>query len=88
MTTENTQQDQLMTQNIRNTTSRATQLFLETLEKHDKGNLYQIALAEFEKGLFTTMYDFLKGNQSKIAQLSGLNRATVRTKLKRYDLIS
>jgi Fis family transcriptional regulator len=42
---------------------------------------------EVERPLMDVMMEYTRGNQSKAAKYLGINRATLRTKLKRYDLI-
>lgn len=60
---------------------------LKTLDNTQANNIYDVFLAELEKPLFLAMLEYTRGNQSKTAQLLGLNRGTLRTKLKHYGLL-
>jgi len=49
--------------------------------------LYDLVLAEVEAPLLEVTLTYVQGNQSKAAELLGLNRGTLRKKLKQYDLL-
>lgn len=51
------------------------------------GKLYQSVIATFEKPLLKELMERNKYNQSKVAEILGLNRGTTRKKLKQYGLI-
>lgn len=50
-------------------------------------NLYDLVLTEVETPLLEAVMKYTKNNQSKAAELLGLNRGTLRKKLKQYDLL-
>ncbi len=50
-------------------------------------NIYKMVLKEVELPLLEAVMKECKGNQTSASQLLGLNRATLRTKLKQYNLI-
>lgn len=50
-------------------------------------NMYEDFLHEFEKSLLTYIMKYTRNNQSKAAQMLGLNRGTLRTKLKTHGLL-
>jgi DNA-binding protein Fis len=52
-----------------------------------KANLYQLALDEMEFPLLRRVMKDVGGNQLKAASLLGINRNTLRKKLKEHDLI-
>lgn len=62
------------------------QYFLE-LEGEEAKNLYQTILQEVEKPLLEVALKHTQGNQSKTAQILGLNRGTLRKKMQQYDLM-
>lgn len=66
---------------------RTLQDYLDTLGDHEAMNIYRLVLDEVERPLLELMMRYTHGNQSKAAKYMGINRVTVRTKLKRYDLI-
>ncbi len=44
-------------------------------------------LGEIEAPLFETVMEHTQGNQSRAAEILGINRATLRKKLKAYSLL-
>ena len=61
--------------------------YLDVLGEHEASNIYRLVIDEVERPLMEVMMEYTKGNQSKAAKYMGINRATLRTKLKRYDLL-
>ena len=61
--------------------------YLALLDNHDATNLYRQVVDEVERPLLEVIMKHTRGNQSKAAQCLGLNRATLRTKLKRHGLL-
>ena len=61
--------------------------YLDTLGEHVPTNIYRLVLDEVERPLLEIMMGYAHGNQSKAAQYMGINRATLRTKLKRHNLL-
>lgn len=47
-------------------------------------NLYKLVLQEVEEPLFETVLNYTRGNQSRAAEVLGINRTTLRKKLKQY----
>ena len=60
--------------------------YIKDLEGHSVVDLYQLVLAEVEAPLLETVLDHTNGNQSKAAQMLGINRGTLRKKLKQYNI--
>lgn len=50
-------------------------------------NVYQLVLNEVEAPLLATVLQYTSGNQSKAAEVLGLNRGTLRKKLKEHNLL-
>lgn len=50
-------------------------------------DLYELVLREVEAPLFRAVLEHTGGNQCRAAELLGLNRGTLRKKLKQYDLL-
>jgi Fis family transcriptional regulator len=48
--------------------------------------LYRMVLEQVEKPLLERVLDYSEGNQSRAAELLGINRGTLRKKLKQYEL--
>jgi Fis family transcriptional regulator, factor for inversion stimulation protein len=60
--------------------------FLNNPVNKDTIDLYEIVLSEVERPLFTKVMQHVRGNQTKAARLMGINRGTLRKKLKKYGL--
>ena len=64
----------------------AMERYFEDLNGHDPDDLYDLVLSQVEKPLFEVVMNNTQGNLSRAAQLLGLNRATLRNRLKKYGL--
>ncbi|PCH65077.1 MAG: DNA-binding transcriptional regulator Fis [Gammaproteobacteria bacterium] len=60
--------------------------YFEQLNGHSTANLYDMLMAEVEAPLFKATLLHTNGNQSRAAEILGLNRGTLRKKLKTYGL--
>jgi Fis family transcriptional regulator len=63
-----------------------TQYFIE-LDGQQTTALYELFMQQVEAPLFACVMQHTLDNQSKAAALLGLNRGTLRKKLKQYDLL-
>jgi Fis family transcriptional regulator, factor for inversion stimulation protein len=72
---------------LRDYTEEALQKYFGDLNGHRPGDLYELVLGEVEEPLFKTVLDYTKGNQSVAAEILGINRATLRKKLRHYQLL-
>jgi Fis family transcriptional regulator len=50
-------------------------------------NLHELVIKEVEEPLLTAVMEHTCNNQSKASIMLGLNRGTLRTKLKQYGLL-
>ena len=57
------------------------------LDGQDTKELYDLVMAEVEPPLLEAAMKYTRNNQSKTAALLGLNRGTLRKKLKQYNLL-
>lgn len=71
---------------LRTMTAEALNAYFTSLNGHKPGHLYDLVLREVEEPLFRTALDYAKGNQSRAAELLGINRGTLRKKLRTYGL--
>tara|TARA_B000000557_G_scaffold227257_1_gene198137 strand:+ start:609 stop:875 length:267 start_codon:yes stop_codon:yes gene_type:complete len=55
-------------------------------EKNTPINVYELVLKEVEPPLLKSVMKFANNNQSKAARILGINRTTLRTKLKKYNI--
>ena len=68
-------------------TDEALRGYFASLNGHKPGDLYQLVMGEVEKPLFKTVLAYTNGNQSAAAEVLGMNRGTLRKKLKSYGLL-
>ncbi len=71
-----------------NTTIRsALTQFLDDLGDENPGNVYDLVMQQVEAPLLELIMQHVDGNQSRAAEYLGINRGTLRKKLKLYQLI-
>jgi len=71
---------------LSNLTDECLNSYFETLNGHKPGDLYQLVIGEVEKPLFRAVLAYTKGNQSEAAEILGINRGTLRKKLRQFGL--
>lgn len=67
--------------------TRATEEYFTHLDKAKTCNFYELVIKEVEAPLLTVVMREANQNQSAAAQILGLNRGTLRKKLKEYNLL-
>jgi len=60
--------------------------YFADLDGHEATEIYGLVLGQVEKPLFRIVMQHTQGNISHAAQLLGLNRATLRSRLQKYGL--
>ena len=68
-------------------TEEALDQYFSSLNGDRPGDLYDLVIGEVERPLFKAVMDFTRGNQSQAAGILGINRGTLRKKLRTYSLI-
>lgn len=71
---------------LRECVARAVRRYLADLDDHAVDDLYEIVLREVEAPLFAEVLRYCEGNQTRTAAALGINRSTLRKKLKQYRL--
>ena len=71
---------------LREYVAKAVRRYLLDLGECDSHELYDIVLREIEVPMLSEVMRHCEGNQSRAAATLGLNRATLRKKLKAYGL--
>ena len=66
---------------------KAMKKYFATLGDTNPANIYEMVMAEVEPELLKAVMKYTNNNQSKAATALGLNRATLRKKLHRYNII-
>ncbi|MDF1766307.1 MAG: DNA-binding transcriptional regulator Fis [Gammaproteobacteria bacterium] len=72
---------------LREHVARSVEAYFELLEGESASDLYPLVLAEVEAPLLAAVMRHTRGNQSKAAIVLGLNRGTLRTKLRQHGLL-
>ena len=65
---------------------KALEKYFKDLGDHPAGNLYQLFLSEMERPLLQRVMNEARGNQTRAAEILGINRGTLRKKLVQYGL--
>lgn len=73
---------------LRDAVTSAVRAYLKDLDGQLSTDVYQMVLAEMEAPLLEEIMTYTKHNQTKASHMLGLNRGTLRKKLKQYHLIS
>jgi len=71
---------------LRGHTERALQEYFASLNGHRPARLYDMVLHEVEEPLFRAVLAYAAGNQSRAAGILGINRGTLRKKLRALGL--
>jgi len=67
-------------------TEEALDQYFSSLNGDRPGDLYELVIGEVERPLFRAVMDYTQGNQSQAAGILGINRGTLRKKLKSYAI--
>ena len=60
--------------------------FAQLDQKNMPIDVYQLVLNEVEPPLLNAVMKFVNNNQSQASRILGINRTTLRTKLKKYNI--
>lgn len=81
-----TETDENTTTPLRTSVENAVEAYFQQLNGHSTNDLYKMVLQEIEEPLLRCVLKYTKGNQSKASEMLGINRGTLRKKLKLYGL--
>ena len=73
---------------LRDAVTLSVRAYLDELDGQLTTDVYQMVLAEIEAPLLQEIMAYTRNNQTKASLMLGLNRGTLRKKLKQYNLIS
>lgn len=68
--------------------TRAVRNYLDELDGQDTTGFYDLVLSQVEAPLLREVMRHTRNNQTRASQMLGLNRGTLRKKLKQYNLLS
>ena len=76
-------QDQVTQKPLRDSVKQALKNYFAQLNGQDVNDLYELVLAEVEQPLLDMVMQYTRGNQTRAALMMGINRGTLRKKLKK-----
>ena len=76
-----------MNGSLKDSTALALKQYFKMLNGHTPCDLYKLVIGEVELPLMETVMEHAKQNQTQAAAILGINRSTLRKKLKAFDLI-
>lgn len=74
-------------QSLRDYVESAVSNYFQHLDGQEVTNVYDMVLSEVETPLLEVVMKYTRHNQTRAADILGLNRGTLRKKLKQYDLL-
>jgi Fis family transcriptional regulator len=73
---------------LKDFTEDALRSYFKNLNGHKPAEIYKLVMGEVEPPLLRSVMDYSQGNQTLASEILGINRATLRKKLKQYQLNS
>lgn len=79
-------QSQVTNKPLRDSVKQALRNYLSQLDGQDVNDLYELVLSEVEYPMLDMVMQYTRGNQTRAANMLGINRGTLRKKLKKYGM--
>lgn len=79
-------QSQVTNKPLRDSVKQALRNYLSQLDGQDVNDLYELVLTEVEHPMLDMIMQYTRGNQTRAATMLGINRGTLRKKLKKYGM--
>ena len=73
-------------QTLRDAVRTCLEKYFADLDGHEPAEIHQLVMAEVEPAMLETVMRFARGNQTRAADMLGINRTTLRKKLRQYGL--
>jgi Fis family transcriptional regulator len=74
-------------QPLRTSVLSALERYFKDLDGHDPENVYDLVIGQVEQAMLECVMTRTRGNQTRAADMLGINRSTLRKKLKQYRLL-
>jgi len=74
------------TSGIQECVQESMETYFANLDGQGTNELYKMVISEVEQPLLRVVLKHTRGNQTRAAEILGINRGTLRKKLKMYDL--
>ncbi len=74
-------------QPLRACVQSALEIYFRDLDGHDAEGVYDLVIGQVEPAMLESVMAHTRGNQTRAAEVLGINRSTLRKKLKLYGLL-
>jgi Fis family transcriptional regulator len=74
-------------QPLRASVQSALERYFHDLEGHDADGVYDMVIGQVEQAMLESIMRHTRSNQTRAAEMLGINRSTLRKKLKLYGLL-
>ncbi len=74
-------------QPLRTCVQSALEIFFNDLDGHDAEGVYDMVIGQIEHAMLESVMRHTRSNQTRAAEVLGINRSTLRKKLKIYGLL-
>jgi Fis family transcriptional regulator len=74
-------------QPLRTSVLSALERYFKDLDGHEPENVYELVIGQVEQAMLECVMTRSRGNQTRAAEVLGINRSTLRKKLKQYSLL-
>jgi Fis family transcriptional regulator len=72
---------------LRQSVQLCLDLYFKDLEGHEANGIYHMVISEVEHAMLERVMQFAGGNQSRAAEILGINRSTLRKRLEQYGMM-
>jgi Fis family transcriptional regulator, factor for inversion stimulation protein len=79
-------QEKVIQKPLRDSVKRALKDYFAQLDGEDANGIYELFMAEVEEPFLDILMQYTRGNQTRAALMMGINRGTLRKKLKKYGM--
>ena len=74
-------------QPLRASVQSALELYFRDLDGHDAEDVYEMVIGQVEQAMLESVMQHTRSNQTRAAEVLGINRSTLRKKLKQHGLL-
>ncbi len=71
---------------LRRYTRESVRAYLQAINNHHNGQLYDLVIAEVERGMIKEVLIWCNGNQTRACKALGITRTTLRNKIRKLDI--
>lgn len=72
---------------LEDVTGQISRTYFRQLAGHDTTGVYELFITQVERGLLRVVLEHTQGNQTRAAEILGINRGTLRKKLRTCNLL-